>query len=230
MSVATTLIVPTCKHSDLRIARNGQRRVGPAARIVMLLLVWMVLAPLAFGQNDSPRFEAGPLFSSFHATLGSTGIQEQFELGGRFTWNCFPHLALEGEYASSLRNPEDETQADGGYFSQALFGVKTGVRWKHWGIFAKFRPGLTSYSNVITSFDTRSGFAVLTFGRLNYLAFDTGGGAEFFLSRRFLVRYDASDLITHEGNHPFLYNGSQITFSPITHNNFESEIAVAIRF
>lgn len=71
---------------------------------------------------------------------------------------------------------------------------------------------------------------MLTFGRLNYLAFDTGGGAEFFLSRRFLVRYDASDLITHEGNHPFLYNGSQITFSPITHNNFESEIAVAIRF
>lgn len=195
----------------------------------MVLLFVIALAPLAFGQDKPPRFEAGPVFSSFHATVGSATIQEQFALGGRFTWNCLPHLALEGEYASTLRNPKVESQADGGYFSQALFGVKSGVRWKRWGIFAKFRPGLISYSNVITSANTSS-FPVFTFGRLNYLALDAGGGAEFFLSRRFLVRYDASDLITHEGSHPFLFNGSQITFSPITHNNFESEIAVAFRF
>lgn len=197
---------------------------------MVLLLLVAASVPLAFGQNDSPRFEAGPLFSSFHAQRGSTSNPDQFELGGRFTWNCFSHLAFEGEYASTLRNPEVETQEDGGYFSQALFGLKSGIRWKRWGVFGKFRPGLVSYSDVITSDDSRSGFAVLTFGRLNYLALDAGGGAEFFLSRRFLVRYDAGDLITHEGSHPFLYNGSQITFSPVTHSNFESEIAVAIRF
>jgi hypothetical protein len=181
----------------------------------------------AWAQEKLPRFEAAPIFAEYHAPALSRAVTDQFELGGRFTWNWLSHLSLEAEYASTLSKPGAETQNDGGYFSQALFGVKSGVRWKKWGLFAKFRPGLVSYSMVVTSFSNQAGFG---FGRLTNAAFDVGGGAEFFLPRHWLFRYDAGDLITHQGPHNFLFNTQRFTFLPFTNHNFEAEVAVAFRF
>lgn len=207
-----------------------ERRRFSALFGIALCLGLLTLSRSTPAQEESSRFEVAPVFADFHAPFLSQAAYDQLLLGGRFTWNCLPYVSLEGEYASTLQKPGAETQNGGGYFSQALFGVKSGVRWKRWGVFGKFRPGLASYSMAITSANTsRTGMSV-GFGRLNNAAFDLGGGAEFFISRRWLFRYDASDLITHQGSHDFLLNEQRITFSPFTNHNFESEVSVAFRF
>lgn len=202
-------------------------------RLSVTFLSFAVLSAVALypspvmGQDKLlPRFEVAPIFAQYHAPALSKAVTDQFELGGRFTWNWLPHLSLEAEYASTLSKPGAETQNDGGYFSQALFGVKSSMRWKKWGLFAKFRPGFVSYSMVVTSFNAGQ----FGFGRLNTPAFDVGGGAEFFLSRHWLFRYDGSDLITRQGAHSISINTQRVTFLPFTDHNFEAEVAVAFRF
>lgn len=206
-----------------------KKQLSSLLRFLALFLGVALCGQCVQAQDEPSRFEVAPLFSAYHSRAG-VSISGQNQLGGRFTWNWLPHLSLEGEYASTLRQEPIETEFDGGHFSQGLFGVKSGVRWKNWGLFAKFRPGFISYSNVVTSSNSDTPDNPFTFGRLTDAAFDTGGGAEFFLSRHWLFRYDVSDLIVHQGPVPFLSNGTQVTFSPFTVSNFETEIAVAFRF
>jgi hypothetical protein len=62
-------------------------------------------------------------------------------------------------------------------------------------------------------------------------AFDLGGGAEFFMSRHWLFRYDAGSVIVHQGPSNFPENGQNFAVSAFTvKNNFETEISVALRF
>lgn len=207
-----------------------ERRRFSALFGIALCLGLLTLSRSTPAQEESSRFEVAPVFADFHAPFLSQAAYDQLLLGGRFTWNCLPYVSLEGEYASTLQKPGAETQNGGGYFSQALFGVKSGVRWKRWGVFGKFRPGLITYSMAIKSVNTKGTGAPIEFGRLNNAAYDIGGGAEFFLSRHWLFRYDAGDLITHQGSLGVPINAQRIIFPSFTNHNFESEVSVAFRF
>lgn len=217
--------MPTISVSDRKSRAHSTLLI-----VVSLLAAFAFQARSAFAQEERSRFEIGSVFAQYHAPALSKAVTDQFALGGRFTWNWLPHLSLEAEYASSLEKPGAETQNDGGYFSQALFGVKSGVRWKRWGVFGKFRPGLITYSMAIKSVNTKGTGAPIEFGRLNNAAYDIGGGAEFFLSRHWLFRYDAGDLITHQGSLGVPINAQRIIFPSFTNHNFESEVSVAFRF
>jgi|GEM_PF-2926450 len=228
--IRVVTLVPTFLATE---TTHMERRtlVPPAFLGFLALVVGLALCARSLpAQTNAPRFEVGPVFSAYHARLVAT--PDEFQLGGRFTWNWLPHLAFEAEYDSTLREPHPifETQFFGGNFSQALFGIKSDIRWKNWGVFAKFRPGFVSYSKVITSLNFATPSNPLTFGRLTDAAYDAGGGAEFLLSRHWLFRYDASDLIVHQGPHSFVSNGQKFVFSPFTVNNFETEVSVAFRF
>lgn len=213
-----------------RIKRKERRTLVPPAflRFLALLVGIALLVQFASAQDKPPRFEVGALFSIYHAS--TFFVPTQFELGGRFTWNWLPHLALEGEYDSTLKSPVAATSFEGGYFSQGLFGIKSGVRWTNWGVFAKFRPGFVRYSDAISGTTVTPTSIILARQPLRDAAFDLGGGAEFFMSRHFLFRYDAGDVIVHQGPHGILFNGVRGTFRPFTHNNFETEVSVAFRF
>lgn len=209
------------------------RRPLPPAFFLFAFLVLLpsfaLGAQLAQGQGRPNRFEIAPVFSIYHAHKFATIRPDRFQLGGRFGWNWLPHLTLEAEYDSALRPEDLQSTFEGGYFSQGLFGVKSGLRWKSWEMFAKLRPGFVSFSDTVNFVNFATG--KVTFGRLTDPALDAGGGAEFFLSRRWLFRYDAADLILHQGPRSFVNSaGQQVTFSPSTFNNFETEIAVAFRF
>ena len=198
-------------------------RVGALAATVL------ACCHAARAQKKAPSFEIGPLFSTYRAPDYLTTTQE--ELGARFTWNWFPHLALEAEYASTLSSPFAATNSEGGYFSQAFFGIKSGIRWKNWGLFAKARPGFLRYSSVLTGATTTSTTIAFTRGPLRVAAYDLGGGAEFFISRHFLFRYDLSGIILHEGTRMTTVNGQRQTFPSFTvKNNSETEVSVAFRF
>lgn len=218
-------------HRRGRLRRNSESaRASLLPKCAALLLALFSWGIPAWAQRGAPRFEVAPVFAHYHQPGLRDVNTDQLEIGGRFAWNWLPHLSLEAEYASTLEVPRAASESEGGIFSQALFGIKSGVRGKSWGLFAKFRPGFVSSSQAIVAATVSATTAQLTFGRLNNAAFDLGGGAEFFLSRRWLFRYDAGDLIVHQGPHGFLFNGQKVTFAPFTVNNFESEISVAFRF
>lgn len=194
-----------------------------------LLLVFLVLLAHAADAQERPaRFEVGPVFSVYYNPNSFTTPQS--ELGSRFTWNWLPHLALEGEYGSALKYPGSATEFEGGYFTHGLFGVKSSIRWRTWGVFAKFRPGFIRYSSVITGATITPTSISFTRGALRNAAFDLGGGAEFFISRHFLFRYEVGDTIVHEGPRPFFQNGQELIILAFTHNHFAAEAGLAFRF
>jgi hypothetical protein len=125
-----------------------------------------------------------------------------------------------------------------------LFGVKIGKRYKRFGIFAKARPGLISFSqgrveltptgstDPFTAFDVRV-------KRLTHFALDLGGVLEFYPSRRVFTRIDIGDTIIR-------YNQTTINtftgpvggpFTPLsfpipgdTTHNFQFSAGVGFRF
>jgi hypothetical protein len=118
-----------------------------------------------------------------------------------------------------------------GYFSQGQFGLKSGLRRKTWGVFATFKPGFIHYTEAIASVTSSPSSITFTRAPLRDASYDLGGGAEFFLSRHWLFRYDAGVLFVHEGKRSFESNGQPATIAAFTtKNNFESQISVAFRF
>jgi len=67
---------------------------------------------------------------------------------------------------------------------QGLFGVKLGESWKHWGLFAKVRPGFIYYN------EAWPGGGVDAPGSLTRFAWDVGGVAEFYTQHGGTFRVD----------------------------------------
>jgi len=67
---------------------------------------------------------------------------------------------------------------------QGLFGVKPGERWKHWGLFAKVRPGFLYYN------EAWPGGGATTTGSLSRFVWDFGGVTEFYTRHNGTLRVD----------------------------------------
>lgn len=187
---------------------------------------------VSFGrsQEQRPRIEIGPFFTYLRVPDSfPINAQNQAEIGGRFSWNFARHIALDTEIeASPFRTTNLETAYQGGYLSQAFVGLKAGNRWKRFGLFGKFRPGLNSYSGAIKQSTQTSS---LTFGRRTNPSFDVGGIFEFYVSRQILVRYDFGDTIIHYNSGSIIVTGGQpIAVPGAVKNNFQLSTAVAFRF
>lgn len=163
---------------------------GCSTSLGCVLLLSLLNAPAVPGQERPPRFDAGPVFSFLHQTNAET--PNQFDLGGRFSYNLSPHIALEAEYLVSPFRPSASGISEGGRISQGFLGAKAGWRRQKWGVYGKLRPGFVAYSNTINGITLPSS---LRTSWLMQPAFDVGGVAEFYLSRRILFRYDAGDTI-----------------------------------
>ncbi len=174
------------------------------------------------------RFEIGPLFTYLRVPDSfPINAQNQAEIGGRFSWNFSRHVALDAELEGSpFRTTNLTTSYQGGYILQSFAGIKAGKRWDKFGIFGKFRPGLTSYSGVIRQFQS----GTLGFARRTDPAFDLGGIAEFYVSRRLLLRYDFGDTIIHYNSSTITVSGQRISSPAEVKNNFQFSTAIAFRF
>ena len=83
--------------------------------------------------------------------------------------------------------------------SQVVAGVKVGKRFENWGIFAKARPGVVSFSQgeftpIIVS---PTGPIDFESKRLTSFATDFGGVLEFYPSPRIVTRFDVGDTIIY---------------------------------
>jgi hypothetical protein len=180
---------------------------------LLCLSLWTIEAK---AQSDEvPKFELGAQFTSI--TKPSNGGTEP-GFGGRLTFNLNRSVALEAVgnffphhcyYCSGGVTFGDNS----GNITQGLFGVKAGKRFQKWGLFAKARPGVVSFSQGDSQFvlNTLSGFSVVQ-NRATHFATDLGGVVEFYPSKRLVTRFEAGDTLIHYGQR----QTNILTFNPTT--------------
>ena len=150
------------------------------------------------GQERARRFEAGAQFTSLFVrpprSLGFGLVPNHTEpgFGGRFTFNLNDNIAFEAEGNYYTRLQFAFTQ--GGHMFQAQFGGKVGKRFDRWGVFGKARPGFVGFTRVV-EFPPVGVPAPLSFARKIYPSLDVGGVVEFYISPRWMTRFDVGDTI-----------------------------------
>jgi hypothetical protein len=196
------------------------------------------------------RYEVGAQFSS----LGLTQIERnafahlfsfpdyrdvitQAGFGGRFTVNLTPNFALEAQgdfYPRDNQSFFNNFRA-GGRVLQLQAGLKAGKRFEKFGVFAKGRPGVVSFSRTveIDGIDPTFGFPTSHLARKTYFSLDVGGVLEFYPMRRVFARFDGGDTMIFypSFDQPFLFFPVQIlnVRSEVIHN-FQFSAGVGFRF
>jgi hypothetical protein len=189
--------------------------------------------------DDPPKFEIGAHFTA----LVLDGERTEPGLGTRLTYNLTKSFALEAEGNVLPHNSRFANFRNGGRAVEGLFGVKIGKRYEKFGIFAKARPGLISFSAgkggyVATGQGGSFPFRFRT-DTATHFATDLGAVLEFYPSRRIVTRFDMGDTIIRYGSSTF--NGlstdasGTLTIFPIpipadTTHNFQFTAGVGFRF
>lgn len=182
---------------------------------VGVLFALLICASVTCAQDELPKFEAGAQMS----ILRLKEIRENpVGVGGRFHYNFHRSFALDNEVNYFPENPS-------GNFGEtlALFGVRAGKRWDQVGVFAKARAGVIHFGG--SFFDLR-------LSEKTHPAFDVGGVLEYYVGRRVILRFDASDLIVPYGDTTIVTG----LLPPIqlmrlgTQHNLHTSVGVAFRF
>ncbi len=176
--------------------------------------------PDAKAQSDElPKFEVGAHFTSI--TKPNNGDTEA-GFGARFTFNFNRTVALEavGNFFPHVCRGCGSFGDNSGNIAQGLVGVKAGKRFDKWGLFAKARPGVVSFSQgdgriVNTGTGSSFPFAFET-RRLTSFAVDLGGILEFYPTKRLVTRFEVGDTLIHYRERQTNFLG----FDPTTSTSF----------
>lgn len=168
--------------------------------LFVVVLITLLMTPAAvFAQSqDLKKFEVAAEFTTLERPDVS-GQRTDPGFGGRFTYNLNRVFALE---AAGYFFPKKCFQCrNNGRITEGLAGVKVGKRFENWGIFAKARPGVVSFSdgtfNVVDN-PANPAFPIqFELKRLTTFATDIGGVIEFYPSNRIVTRFDVGDTIMH---------------------------------
>jgi hypothetical protein len=202
-------------------------------RFLIALLSVFLWQSQALAQSDEvPKFEVAAEFTTLERDNFS-GKRTEPGFGGRFTYNLNSVFSLET--AGYFFPKRCFGCRNNGNVTEVLGGVKVGKRFENWGIFAKARPGVVSFSE--GKFDIISGSSPfeLKTNRLNSFAADLGGVVEFYPSKRIVTRFDAGDTIIHfkRSDIPIFSINSTIIPFPVparTSHNFQFMASVGFRF
>ena len=166
----------------------------PLAITCLLLIQYSALAQ----SQDVPKFEIAAEFITLEReALG--GQKTEPGVGARFTYNLNANFALEA--AGYIFPDRCALCTNNGRMSQVVAGAKVGKRFDKWGIFAKARPGIVSFSqghaNVV-SLNPGNPFPVqLQVERSTHFVTELGGVVEFYPSRKIVTRFDVGDTLIH---------------------------------
>jgi hypothetical protein len=185
--------------------------------------------------NDPPRYEVGVHFSALTLTP-SDAYRTEVGFGGRFTFNLNRNVALEAETALFPNSGRSgELRADGNAV-EGLFGVKAGKRWQKFGVFAKARPGLISFSQGRLVADPNfvtGGLFGFRQERATHFATDLGGVIELYVSRRLMTRFDVGDTIIRYGSQTVgnaFPPPAAFTIQSETRHNLQVNAGIGFRF
>lgn len=163
-------------------------------------LLFVAVHVFSQSQDDDRKFEVAGEFTTLGREAWS-GTRVEPGFGGRVTYNINRHFGVEG--AAYLFPRRCVECAQNGRIIEAVGGIKVGKRFETWGIFAKARPGIVSFSegdfNVVRSTPGEPFPIQFEFNRLNAFAADLGGVVEFYPSKRVVARFDVGDTIMHFG-------------------------------
>jgi hypothetical protein len=212
------------------------------SRTLFLAMMGVVFcySPSRAQSQDPPKYEAAIEFTTLLREGSGDGA---VGVGPRFTFNLNKNVALE---TAVYFFPDNCFQCfERGRMTEIVGGVKVGKRFEKWGLFAKARPGVVTYSrgNAILR-QANPGQLPPDFfvdvSRLTNFAADLGGVLEFYPTERIVTRFDAGDTIIHFNRQrqnflaidPTTY---QITLVPFTvgartTNNFQFSASVGFRF
>jgi hypothetical protein len=207
----------------LLFATAGQRNLRGIGRLIGMVAVW-VTAPLLFGQTEpnAPaaasqpdaslrRFEFGG--QAVDIRLGScvgSGIAcptPQFGLGAGAALNLGPRLAVDTAVNVLPRFDRlhyDSGVPEGGHATEFLLGPRAQVRARQYGFFVAAKPGLLTWSQVLTGFTytpisgSPAKYDVTDdYGRRAYFATELSGGVEYSPAGRVRLRVEMGDLLVH---------------------------------
>jgi hypothetical protein len=185
-------------------------------------------------EKRTKRFEVGAQFTSlFIKPSNSQGalffprIHTEPGLGGRFTFNLTESIAFEAE--GNYYTREQFSFPEGGQLFQGQFGAKIGKRFDSWGVFGKARPGFVGFSRVLQS---PSGVQTgpISFVRRLYPSIDVGGVVEFYMSPRWMARFDVGDTIICYGEIRFPGLAPSFTVPSVTRHNLQVSSGIGFRF
>src|SRR5688572_8797499 len=188
-------------------------------------------------QERSKRFEVGAQFTSLFVqpteVRGSPILPRQHTepgFGARITFNLTENVALEAEGNYYTRQQFPFTQ--GGHMFQGQFGGKAGKRFDRWGLFGKARPGFVGFTRV-AQFPGAQVPGPISFVKKHYPSLDLGGVVEFYISPRWMARFDVGDTMIRYGEirietgpqtAPFILQAKQ------TQHNLQVSSGIAFRF
>lgn len=180
------------------------------------------------------RYEVGAQFTSLfvdpsnsQGSLSAPQIHIEPGFGGRFTFNLTENIALEAE--GNYYTREQFSFPEGGKMFQGQFGAKIGKRFARWGVFGKARPGFVGFTQVLHN---RFGLQLPPFSfekKLNP-SLDVGGVAEFYVSPRWLARFDVGDTIIRYGEIQFPGIVPSFTVPSVTRHNLQVSSGIGFRF
>jgi len=229
---------------------------------LILTVVTFASVVVAQNQERTPRFEVGAQFTllsvtppapapQFPVIVDGNGKHTEPGVGGRFTFNLTDNFALEaegnfytrdltgnGDLRTSLPNPS-------GHMFQGQFGAKVGKRFSKWGIFPKARPGFVGFTKVSNLVSTQTSNVqilnqtiTVTVGQFRvakkfYPSIDIGGVVEFYISRRWMARFDIGDTVIRYGElsaQGFSLSNQIVRRPPETHHNLQITSGIGFRF
>lgn len=191
---------------------------------IVTIIVCLTTCVAQSSPEELPKFELAAEFSS----LGRDDFDGRQEagLGARFTYNLNRTFSLE---TAAYHFPSTCFSCrHNGQITQVVGGVKVGKRFEKWGVFAKARPGVVSFSRGESTFVPAPGSSIpfaFEINRVNSFAVDTGGVVEFYPSKRIVTRFDAGDTIIHFNRRQF----NTILFDPVTNTQTLFPITVPSR-
>jgi hypothetical protein len=148
-------------------------------------------------QERTKRFEVGAQFTSLFVrppeltnSVSLPRVHTEPGFGGRFTFNLTDNVAFEAEGNYFTRNRIGFPQ--GGHMYQGQFGGKVGKRFDRWGVFGKARPGFVGFTRVF-EFPGIQAPGPLQFVNKLYPSIDVGGVVEFYVSPKWMARFDVGD-------------------------------------
>jgi hypothetical protein len=190
--------------------------------------------------SDLPRYEIAGEFTAMERNNFAGGAE--IGVGARFTFNLNKTFSLE---TAAYHFPRTCFSCEhNGTVTEVVGGLKVGKRFEKWGIFAKARPGVVSFSrgefNIVPAPGPPSFPFDFEFNRVNSFAVDAGAVVEFYPSKRIVTRFDAGDTIIHFSRRRFNtvvsdLTGNTFTLFPITvpaktTHNFQFMASVGFRF
>src|SRR6185295_17157035 len=167
--------------------------------LIVVVVIFLIQSSSLAQSQELPKFEVAAEFT----TLEREAFQQRRTepgFGGRFTYNLNEVVSLE---AAGYYFPKSCLQCrNAGTITEVLGGVKVGKRFEKWGVFAKARPGVMTFSQ--GTFDTHPPSVnvpvipiVFELKRLTTFAMDVGGVVEIYPSKRIVTRFDIGDTIMH---------------------------------